>query len=143
MVFSLLSTELKCDMNFAVFVPPQAASEKVPILYWLSGTSNCFCCWWLYCFRELWSSGNLGPMVNSFCLWAVLHIRGIASFMQLICTCILQKLVWFILRFSVTRKTICRVVTWPSILPICSCLSHCYSASFLHKKYNSLSSGMW
>lgn len=26
-----------CDMRFAVFVPPQAATEKVPVLTWLSG----------------------------------------------------------------------------------------------------------
>lgn len=36
-VFKHHSAELKCDMNFAVYVPPQAASEKVPVLYWLSG----------------------------------------------------------------------------------------------------------
>ena len=24
-------------MNFAVYVPPQAEKEKVPVLYWLSG----------------------------------------------------------------------------------------------------------
>lgn len=27
----------KCDMRFTVFVPPQAASGKLPILWWLSG----------------------------------------------------------------------------------------------------------
>ena len=37
------SAELKCDMNFAVYVPPQAASEKVPVLYWLSGNCKCRC----------------------------------------------------------------------------------------------------
>lgn len=26
-----------CDMRFAVFVPPQAAATKVPVLTWLSG----------------------------------------------------------------------------------------------------------
>ena len=26
-----------CDMNFSVFVPPQAADEPVPAVYWLSG----------------------------------------------------------------------------------------------------------
>lgn len=26
-----------CDMTFAIFLPPQARSEKVPVLYWLSG----------------------------------------------------------------------------------------------------------
>lgn len=31
------SEELKCSMKFAVFIPPQAASGKVPVLYWLSG----------------------------------------------------------------------------------------------------------
>lgn len=27
-------------MNFAVYVPPQAEKEKVPVLYWLSGNST-------------------------------------------------------------------------------------------------------
>ena len=31
------STATRCDMQFAVFVPPQAAHEKVPVLTWLSG----------------------------------------------------------------------------------------------------------
>lgn len=35
-----LSSELKCDMNFAVYIPPQAEKEKVPVLYWLSGNST-------------------------------------------------------------------------------------------------------
>ena len=26
-----------CDMNFSVFVPPQAADGAVPVVYWLSG----------------------------------------------------------------------------------------------------------
>lgn len=26
-------------MNFAVYIPPQAEKEKVPVLYWLSGNS--------------------------------------------------------------------------------------------------------
>lgn len=28
---------LDCDMNFAVYLPPQAATQKLPVLYWLSG----------------------------------------------------------------------------------------------------------
>ena len=28
---------LKCDMHFSVYLPPQAAIEKVPLLWWLSG----------------------------------------------------------------------------------------------------------
>jgi len=36
-VFKHKSSELKCDMNFAVYIPPQAEKEKVPVLYWLSG----------------------------------------------------------------------------------------------------------
>lgn len=29
----------RCDMEFSVFVPPQAAHHPVPVLYWLSGLS--------------------------------------------------------------------------------------------------------
>jgi S-formylglutathione hydrolase len=31
------SETLGCSMNFAVYLPPQAASRRVPVLYWLSG----------------------------------------------------------------------------------------------------------
>lgn len=31
------SSVLNCTMNFAVYLPPQAAHEKLPVLYWLSG----------------------------------------------------------------------------------------------------------
>jgi S-formylglutathione hydrolase len=31
------SSALDCDMIFGVFLPPQAASARVPVLYWLSG----------------------------------------------------------------------------------------------------------
>jgi len=31
------STTLGCDMNFSIYLPPQAAHENVPVLYWLSG----------------------------------------------------------------------------------------------------------
>jgi S-formylglutathione hydrolase len=31
------STSLNCDMIFGVFLPPQAESAPVPVLYWLSG----------------------------------------------------------------------------------------------------------
>jgi S-formylglutathione hydrolase len=31
------SKVLDCDMTFSVFLPPQAESEKVPLVYWLSG----------------------------------------------------------------------------------------------------------
>lgn len=31
------STRLDCDMRFAIFLPPQAKAQKVPVLYWLSG----------------------------------------------------------------------------------------------------------
>lgn len=31
------STVLDCDMIFGVFLPPQAQSARVPVLYWLSG----------------------------------------------------------------------------------------------------------
>lgn len=37
-VFSHESEELKCKMNFAVYVPPKALDGEVcPVLYWLSG----------------------------------------------------------------------------------------------------------
>ena len=31
------STVLNCEMKFSVFLPPQAATQNVPVLYWLSG----------------------------------------------------------------------------------------------------------
>ena len=31
------SEVLNCDMQFSVYLPPQAETEKVPVLYWLSG----------------------------------------------------------------------------------------------------------
>ncbi len=31
------SAVLGCDMHFSVYLPPQAASSRVPVLYWLSG----------------------------------------------------------------------------------------------------------
>ena len=31
------SQVLDCDMIFAVYMPPQAESGPVPVLYWLSG----------------------------------------------------------------------------------------------------------
>ncbi|HEX4330900.1 MAG TPA: S-formylglutathione hydrolase [Usitatibacter sp.] len=36
-VHSHASSELGCAMRFGVFLPPQAASSRVPALYWLSG----------------------------------------------------------------------------------------------------------
>lgn len=36
-VHSHRSTALSCDMRFAVFLPPQAERQPVPVLYWLSG----------------------------------------------------------------------------------------------------------
>lgn len=36
-VYSHQSATLGCEMKFAVYLPPQASSKKVPILYWLSG----------------------------------------------------------------------------------------------------------
>lgn len=35
--FRHYSPALRCDMVFAVYLPPQAADHKVPALYWLSG----------------------------------------------------------------------------------------------------------
>ena len=31
------SVVLRCDMQFSVFLPPQAETARVPALYWLSG----------------------------------------------------------------------------------------------------------
>ncbi|XP_048834191.1 S-formylglutathione hydrolase isoform X2 [Brienomyrus brachyistius] len=36
-VFEHDSTELKCRMKFAIYLPPKAESEKCPAFYWLSG----------------------------------------------------------------------------------------------------------
>jgi S-formylglutathione hydrolase len=36
-VYSHVSRETRCEMRFGVFLPPQAASGRVPVLYWLSG----------------------------------------------------------------------------------------------------------
>ena len=36
-VYSHVSRETRCVMRFGVFLPPQAASGRVPVLYWLSG----------------------------------------------------------------------------------------------------------
>ncbi|XP_045582751.2 S-formylglutathione hydrolase isoform X1 [Procambarus clarkii] len=36
-VYSHESAELGCSMKFGVFVPPQAESGPVPVIYWLSG----------------------------------------------------------------------------------------------------------
>ncbi|XP_054271324.1 S-formylglutathione hydrolase-like [Macrosteles quadrilineatus] len=36
-VFSHHSSELKCEMKFAIYLPPQAESGDVPVIYWLSG----------------------------------------------------------------------------------------------------------
>lgn len=36
--YSHQSSTVNCTMRFAIFLPPQAASNnKVPVLYWLSG----------------------------------------------------------------------------------------------------------
>jgi len=36
-VYTHPSTSCRCDMTFAVYQPPQAETERVPVLYWLSG----------------------------------------------------------------------------------------------------------
>lgn len=36
-VFSHPSKELACDMKFAIYLPPESETRKVPVLYWLSG----------------------------------------------------------------------------------------------------------
>lgn len=35
--YSHASTVLGCEMRFAIYLPPQAATQSVPVLYWLSG----------------------------------------------------------------------------------------------------------
>lgn len=35
--YSHVSTSCDCEMTFSVYLPPQAETEKVPALYWLSG----------------------------------------------------------------------------------------------------------
>ena len=36
------SDSLSCDMEFAVYLPPQAAARPVPVVWWLSGLT---CTW--------------------------------------------------------------------------------------------------
>lgn len=36
-VYRHYSASLKCEMNVGVYLPPKAAGEKLPVLYWLSG----------------------------------------------------------------------------------------------------------
>lgn len=36
-VYRHRSDVLDCEMNFAVYLPPQAQTQKLPVLYWLSG----------------------------------------------------------------------------------------------------------
>jgi S-formylglutathione hydrolase len=36
-VYSHAADETRCTMRFSVFLPPQAAQARVPVLYWLSG----------------------------------------------------------------------------------------------------------
>jgi len=35
--FTHQSTAVNCEMNFSIFLPPQAEQQDVPVLYWLSG----------------------------------------------------------------------------------------------------------
>ena len=35
--YSHEATSTQCKMRFAIFLPPKANEEKVPVLYWLSG----------------------------------------------------------------------------------------------------------
>ena len=37
--FRHYSPTLNCDMTFALYLPPQAEKQRVPLLYWLSGLS--------------------------------------------------------------------------------------------------------
>ncbi|XP_028428498.1 S-formylglutathione hydrolase, partial [Perca flavescens] len=36
-VFEHESTELRCKMKFAVYLPPRAETDPCPVMYWLSG----------------------------------------------------------------------------------------------------------
>ena len=36
-LFCFLSSEVKCEMKFGIFLPPDAEKTKFPVLYWLSG----------------------------------------------------------------------------------------------------------
>ncbi|MHC9084215.1 S-formylglutathione hydrolase [Luteimonas sp. RIT-PG2_3] len=36
-VYEHVSSTLGCTMRFAIYLPPQAATRKLPVLYWLSG----------------------------------------------------------------------------------------------------------
>lgn len=36
-VYQHSSDVLKCAMNFSIYLPPHAAGEKLPVIYWLSG----------------------------------------------------------------------------------------------------------
>ena len=36
-VYRHRSAALDCEMNFAIYLPPQAEHGPVPVLYWLSG----------------------------------------------------------------------------------------------------------
>ena len=36
-VYTHASQETRCAMRFGAFLPPQAKSGRVPVLYWLSG----------------------------------------------------------------------------------------------------------
>src|SRR5215472_9085909 len=36
-IYACDSVETRCSMRFGVFLPPQAASARVPLVYWLSG----------------------------------------------------------------------------------------------------------
>ena len=36
-VYRHKSATLRCDMNFAVFMPAAARTKRLPVLYWLSG----------------------------------------------------------------------------------------------------------
>lgn len=35
--FSHISSALKCTMRFAIYLPPQATTQALPVVYWLSG----------------------------------------------------------------------------------------------------------
>lgn len=36
-IYSHDSVEMGCKMNFAIYLPPQTETEKLPVIYWLSG----------------------------------------------------------------------------------------------------------
>ena len=61
------SSVLNCDMIFSVYLPPQADSVNVPVIYWLSGLT-------LYK-RQVLNNLRLKPVLPLFVLTPVLAVK--------------------------------------------------------------------